>query len=114
MDDATLTAAEGDLVAWGLLEGDQPTWTRRFRGAVMRAAGELAARERAGERPDGAPLVNTVTLALASWPLPAGATATETHVRFLVAVELAALPGPVADLLSGERPTAPETSPRSS
>ena len=97
MDEAALQAAEQELIAWGLLEkGPQGlAWSRRFRGAVMREAGKLAEEERAGRKPEGSPLANTVRGALASSELPPGATATRLHEQLLVAVELAALPEPM-------------------
>lgn len=94
MDDAALRAAEDELVAWGLLERGPAglAWSRRFRGAVMRAAAGLAEVERAGKRPEGGPLANAVRLALQTAELPAGARPAAAHERLLVAVELAALP----------------------
>lgn len=100
MDEADVDATVSDLRAWDLLEGAPPAWTRRFRGAVMRAAAALAERERAGERPDGPPLATAVARALASWPLPKGAAARPDHAKVLVAVELAALPAALRGVLS--------------
>lgn len=92
-----LDRIQADLVAWALLEPgpDGPAWTRRFRGAVLRAAARLAEEEREGRRPEGAPLEVAVVQALASLDLPAGAVATREHARLLYAVELAALPDAV-------------------
>lgn len=94
MDEAALRAAEDELVAWGLLERSPtgPAWTRRFRGAVMRAAAGLAEVEKAGPRPEGAPLATAVRVALQTTELPAGAAPHALHEQLLVGVELAALP----------------------
>lgn len=91
---AGLEDVQRDLVDWGLLEEGErgPAWTRRFRGAVMREAARLAEEERAGRRPEGAPLLTAVTGALAALPLPGGASPGPQHARFLYAVELASLP----------------------
>lgn len=101
MDEAALRVAEEDLVAWGLLErGAQGLhWTKRFRGAVMRTAAGLAEVERSGRRPEGPPLATAVQLALQTAELPAGAAPTRAHEQLLVAVELAALPEGMRDLL---------------
>lgn len=97
----SLEDIQSDLVAWGLLESGEggPVWTRRFRGGVMREAARLAEEERAGRKPEGAPLENAVAGALASFPLPEGATVTREHSRFLYAVELASLPDAVRHLM---------------
>lgn len=95
MDPAHLAAAERDLLAWGYLEradAGEPAWSRRFRGAVLRAAARLAEEERAGRKPPGHPLENAVRGALTELPPPAGAAWSATHEKLLVAVELAALP----------------------
>lgn len=93
MDVAALQRVEADLVAWGLLKADGgPAWSRRLRGSVMREAARLAVEEQAGRRPEGHPLAVAVRGALATWDLPEGAAVTPDHERFLVAVELAALP----------------------
>lgn len=101
MDEGALRAAEEELLAWGLLErGPQGLgWTRRFRGAVMRAAAGLAEVERSGQRPEGAPLANVVRLALQTAELPPGAAPSRAHEQLLVAIELAALPESMRDLL---------------
>ncbi|MCA1813409.1 MAG: hypothetical protein LC624_05605 [Halobacteriales archaeon] len=103
MDERELGQAQQELIAWGLLEPGAlgVSWTRRFRGAVMRAAGELANEERAGRKPEGPPLANAVRAALKMSELPAGAQATRVHEQLLLAVELAALPEPLRDLLGG-------------
>ena len=97
----TLEDVHRELAAWGLVEPGEHglAWTSRFRGAVMREAARLAEEERAGRKPEGAPLEVAVTAALARFPLPGGAAATAEHVRFLYAVELAALPEAVRRLL---------------
>lgn len=92
MDEAALRAVEEDLLAWGVLErsGQGLAWTRRFRGAVMRQAAQLAEEEKAGRRPEGHPLATAVRGALEASELPAPAS--RAHEQLLVAVELAALP----------------------
>ncbi|MGQ0534716.1 MAG: hypothetical protein ACT4PT_01440 [Methanobacteriota archaeon] len=105
MDDAELSGAEEDLVAWGLLERgpDGTGWTRRFRGAVMREAGRLSEAERSGAGvPGGPPLAVAIDGALASFPLPPGASLTAAHRRLLFAVELVRLPEPLRRLLGGQ------------
>jgi hypothetical protein len=94
MDGAALDAVQEQLVAWGLLEpGPQGlAWSRRFRAAVMREAARLAEEERAGRKPPGHPLENAVAGALRGAELPPGAAHSKVHERYLVAVELAALP----------------------
>jgi DNA-binding IclR family transcriptional regulator len=96
-DDAAYAALEADLIEWGLLERgpDGLAWTRRLRGAVMREAARLAEEERAGHKPDGAPLFNAVAGAVAGLAVPA----TPAHARFLFAVELASLPETVRGLV---------------
>lgn len=89
-----MRAAEHDLLAWGLLERGAAglAWSKRFRGAVMRAAAGLAEVEKSGKRPEGAPLANVVRLALQTSELPRDAAPGPGHEQLLVAVELAALP----------------------
>lgn len=103
MDEQALAAAQEDLVSWGLLERgpDGLAWTRRFRGAVMREASRLAEEERAGRKAPGAPLAVAVDAALRAQALPAGASASPTHAKLLYAVELAALPDAVRDIVGG-------------
>ena len=99
MEGQAIDAAQEELITWGLLERDVKgiAWSRRFRGAVMRAAARLAEAERAGEAPEGPPLANAVRAALEDGVLPPDARATPLHEQVLVAVELAALP----DVLRG-------------
>lgn len=99
MDPPDLARVQADLVAWGLLEAGEPHLTRRFRGAVARAAGILQEREAAGEAPPGHPLENAIALALEESELPVGAVLEREHRRFLFAVELASLPEAVRALL---------------
>lgn len=90
--------AEADLVGWGLLEAGPPlAWSRRLRAAVLRAASELQQAEAEGRAPAGHPIAVALAAALEdSFPdLPA----TPLHRDFLAAVELAALPRGVRDLL---------------
>ena len=96
MDEAKLRAAEEDLVAWGLLEPGPagPALSRRFRGALARAAMALQA-----EAPGGHPVARAIERALADAPLPEGARPEEAHRALLVAVEVASLPPAVRDAL---------------
>lgn len=106
MDETAFAAARAELRDWGVLEpGDgAPAVTRRFRGAIMRAAMRLQEEEKAGRAPDGHPVVRAVADALRAWPLPDGATATPAHERLVAAVELASLPEAVLALLERSRP----------
>lgn len=102
MDERAIEAARAELVDWGVLEpGDALALTRRFRGAIMRAAGELQAEEKDGRRPDGHPLEVAIGVALDGYPVPPGAHAGETHRKLLVAIELASLPDAVRGVLDG-------------
>ena len=99
-DEARLAAVHRDLVEWGILEvGVAPAITRRFRGAMMRAAARLQQEEQAGRAPAGNAVENAVALALAEYPLPPGAVAGPGHKAFLVAVEVASLPDAVRRFL---------------
>lgn len=103
MDERAVVAAEDQLVEWGLLERGASglAWSRRFRGAVMREAARLAGEERAGQRRPGAPLATAVAAALGTYALPAGAAASAVHEKLLYAVELAALPEGVREIVGG-------------
>lgn len=101
MTTSALEAIERDLLDWGLIERNEGgvAWTRRFRASVMREAARLADEERAGRRSPGAPLETAATAALHAYPLPEGAAPQREHARFLYAVELAALPDAVRDIV---------------
>jgi hypothetical protein len=101
VDEAALARVEGDLIGWGLLErAPSLQLTRRFRGALMRAAAKLQAQEQAsGQPPAENPVARAVEVALEEYPLPPGAVASDAHRRFLVAVEIASLPPAVRGLL---------------
>lgn len=100
MDVDAIRAIEADLVAWGLLERDEALRpTRRFRGALARAAMELQEAEKAGRAPPGNPVENVVASALRDFPLPEGAVAGDRHRAFLVAVQVASLPEAARGLL---------------
>lgn len=99
-NDDAIARVHADLIDWGILEPDAPVRiTRRFRGALMRAAGELQAEEQSGKKRPGSPVETMVTLALSEYPLPPGASAREPHRKFLVAVQLASLPDAVRGLV---------------
>lgn len=102
MDPVLLERVHAELVSWGLMDAGEPRLSRRFRGAVARAAGRLQEREAAGDAPPGHPLENSIALALSESELPVGAVATAEHRRFLFAVELASLPEGVRALLERE------------
>jgi hypothetical protein len=99
-DEASIAATHADLVAWGVLEADAPVRiTRRFRGALMRAAGELQAEEQAGKKRPGSPVDIMVRVALDGFPLPEGAELREPHRKFVVAVQLASLPSNIREFV---------------
>ncbi|GEM_PF-4360551 len=100
VDPQRLEAVEADLVSWGLLERQEGLHpTRRFRGALARAAAELAVVERREGRPAGNPVEHIVLRALRDHPLPLGAKVERDHERFLVALEIASLPEGVRQAL---------------
>lgn len=100
MDERAMARVVEDLVDWGILEREpelQPT--RRFRGAIMRAAALLQEEERAGSKRPGHPIEVSVAVALQNYPLPPGAIATREHHQVLVGLQLASLPENVRALL---------------
>lgn len=99
MDDALIARIQGDLIDWGILERERVEVTRRFRGAIMRAAIELQEQEKSGRRPEGHAVRRAVELALRSYPLPPGAVATPDHESFVIATEVASLPEAVRNFL---------------
>ena len=95
-----LPRIEAELRAWGLLEAEgEPRLSRRFRGALARAAALLQEEEATGRRPEGHPVARAVDAALASFTLPPGAAPGPRHRAFLVAVEVASLPENVRAML---------------
>jgi hypothetical protein len=97
-----LGVVEQDLLSWGILErgregGLSPT--RRFRAAMARAAMLLQEEEKAGARPSGHPVLNAVTTALGSYPLPAGAAVERAHIAFVTTIEVESLPPAVRQML---------------
>jgi hypothetical protein len=93
METSDIESVHADLVDWGIVEPDAPVrLTRRFRGGLMRAAAMLQDEEKSGNKRPGSPVETMVTEALKAYPLPPGASASEAHRRFLVAVQLASLP----------------------
>lgn len=109
MDDDALVTMQAELVEWGLVEltPSGPALTRRFRGALARAAMLLREEEKAGRRPEGHPVARAIETALAGWELPAGASARRDHARFLTAIEIASLPEQVLALLEPPGPAKP-------
>ena len=101
MDEAALARIEGELVEWGVLErAPELQITRRFRGALMRAAARLQAEEQAAGRPPAEnPVARAVEVAFSDYPFPPGVIAGDAHRRFLVAVEVASLPPAVRQML---------------
>lgn len=96
LDEGELARVQGDLVSWGILEPDAPVRvTRRFRGALMRAAASLQAEEAAGSALPGSAVEAMVRRALEDHEVPTGVRVTATHRSFLVAVQLASLPDAV-------------------
>lgn len=93
---------ETDLVDWGILEpatAEVPVFTRRFRGALARAAARLQIEERGGARREGNPIANMIDEALTEFPLPPSAVLSEAHRILLVDIELRSLPPAVRSLL---------------
>lgn len=91
---------ERDLIEWGLIErGETLALSKRFRGALMRAAAALQEEEKRGERREGNAVANAIGLALDAFPLPSGSVVTPTHRAFLVAVEIESLPPAVRQML---------------
>ncbi|MBI2078243.1 MAG: hypothetical protein HYT80_07745 [Euryarchaeota archaeon] len=89
-----------DLVEWHVLEPDAPIrFTRRFRGALARAAAALQAADAAGGQVPGDPLANQVETALGLFLREKGKKAGLGHQAFVVAVHAAALPEAVRKLL---------------
>jgi hypothetical protein len=102
MDVPTIQAAEDELVAWGILERTPALApTRRFRGALLRAAATLQAEERAGARRPGHPMEVTVGVALDEFPLPQGALLRREHRLLLVGLQIAGMPDEIRALLDG-------------
>lgn len=100
MDEDAIQTAQRELVAWGILEAPEAlALTRRFRGAIMRAAAGLQEEEKAGRKRPGHPMEVAIGVALEGYPLPPGALAGEAHRKLLLAIELAALPPAVRGLL---------------
>jgi hypothetical protein len=99
MDESRLAQIQRDLVEWGIMEPARIEVTKRFRGAIMRATIGLQQEEQAGRRPAGHPVRNAVDGAFAAYPLPPGAVATDDHRAFVTAVEVAALPDAVRQML---------------
>ncbi|HVM44445.1 MAG TPA: hypothetical protein VM582_00815, partial [Candidatus Thermoplasmatota archaeon] len=86
MEPEALEAARRELVAWGVVEpAVPPVLSRRFRGAIVRAAARLAAEEQRGERRAGDPVRNAIDEALRDHPLPSGAVAGPAHRELLAA-----------------------------
>lgn len=90
---------QSDLIDWGILDRDGTEVSRRFRGAIMRASLELKEQEASGQRPEGNAVRRAVALALATYPLPPGVSASSEHEAFVVATEVASLPEAVRSFL---------------
>jgi hypothetical protein len=89
-----------DLIDWQVLEPDAPIrFTRRFRGAMARAAATLQAAEAAGHPPPGDPITQQVETALDLFLDPEGRRAGPGHRAFVRAVHIATLPEAVRRLL---------------
>ena len=99
MEREVIASVHRELVEWGILDPGTPTLTRRFRGALMRAASRLQAEERAGHRRPGHAIANAVDEALREYPLPPGAVASAEHRTVVVAIEVASLPPAVRGFL---------------
>ena len=89
-----------DLVEWNVLEPDAPIrFTRRFQGALARAAAALQAAQEAGEALPGEPLALQVETALGAFLGPKGKRAGLEHRAFVRAVHAAGLPEAVRKIL---------------
>lgn len=99
MEPEAIARLHRDLIEWGVVERDEIELTRRFRGALVRAAARLQAEERDGARRPGHPVANAVDEALREFPLPPGAVAGAAHRAFLVALHVESLPANVRTFL---------------
>lgn len=92
---------ERDLRAWGVLEPDAPVrFTRRFQGALARAASALQAVEQAGQGAGGDVVGHQVDAALAMFlGEEKGKDIGPGHRAFARAVHLAGLPEAVRRVL---------------
>lgn len=89
-----------DLVEWGILEAEAPIrFTKRFQGALARAASELQRLEASGTLVGGNAIANQVEAALAAHVRGKGKKVGLGHRRFVVAVHLAGLPEAVRRVL---------------
>lgn len=89
-----------DLVAWGVLEPDAPIrFTRRFQGALARAASALQAVEQAGQGASGDVVGHQVDAALGTFLGESGGEVGPGHRAFVRAVHLASLPDAVRRIL---------------
>jgi len=95
----TIEAVRRDLVTWGVLEPDDPVrFTRRFRGALARAAASLQGRKEAGETGLRA-VEGQVDLALDDLVEADDAGLSDRHRRFVVALQVTSLPPSVRSVL---------------
>jgi hypothetical protein len=89
-----------DLAEWGILEADAPIrFTKRFQGALARAASQLQQLEASGTPLGGNAVENQVEAALAAHVKGKGKKVGLGHRRFVVAVHLAGLPEAVRKIL---------------
>ena len=90
----------GDLVEWGVIEAEGPIrFTRRFRGALARAAAGLQAAEQGGQGTAGDPLNHQIETALSEFLAPLGTRAGLGHRAFVRAVHVSSLPEAVRRIL---------------
>ena len=89
-----------DLVEWGILEPDAPIrFTKRFQGALARAAAQLQEIEASGAPLGGNAVENQAEAALAAHLQGKGKKVGLGHRRFVVAVHVAGLPEAVRKIL---------------
>jgi hypothetical protein len=89
-----------DLVSWGVLEPDAPVrFTRRFQGALARAAGALQTVEKAGQGRGDDVVGHQVDTALATFLGKEGGKVEAGHRAFARAVQLSSLPEGVRRIL---------------
>lgn len=97
---ASPESIRADLAAWGVLESQgPPRFTRRFQGALARAAAGLQAVEVEGKEVPGNPVANQAEAALAAFLAGSGHPVTDGHRKFVTALQLALLPPAVRKAL---------------
>lgn len=101
MDAASIDAAADELVEWGILERADArlALTRRFRGALARAAGQLQESDTSAPVAGAEAMRRAAALALVQFPRPPASALRAEHATLIAAVELASLPDAVREVL---------------